>query len=102
MLYARVQRLYRKRPIRDIGQAEFARALLIYQFSQRGFQWSSNVALLRKAAELSQAQLAVTMGVDRAYISGLERGERNATIVSLWHVSQALGVKIGALFEEEK
>ena len=63
-----------------------------------------NVARLRKAKEpkVSQAALAVKMGVDRAYISGLERGERNATIVSLWHLSQALGVKMGALFEEEK
>jgi transcriptional regulator with XRE-family HTH domain len=61
-----------------------------------------NVRRLRAVAELSQAELAVRMGVDRAYISGLERGERNATILSLWHLSQALGVKIGAFFEEQK
>jgi transcriptional regulator with XRE-family HTH domain len=61
-----------------------------------------NVRRLRTAAKLPQAELAVRMGVDRAYISGLERGERNATIVSLWHLSQALGVKVGAFFEEEK
>jgi transcriptional regulator with XRE-family HTH domain len=61
-----------------------------------------NVRRLRAAAELTQAELAVMMGVDRAYISGLELGQRNATIVSLWHLSQALGVKIGALFEEPK
>lgn len=62
-----------------------------------------NVARIREAKDppLSQAALAAKMDVDRAYISGLERGERNATIVSLWHVSQALGVKIAALFEEE-
>ena len=63
-----------------------------------------NVKRLREAIkpDLSQAGLAAKMGVDRAYISSIERGQRNATIISLWHVSQALGVKIGELFEEEK
>ena len=32
------------------------------------------------------------MGVDRAYISGLETGRRNPTILTLWHASLALGV----------
>jgi transcriptional regulator with XRE-family HTH domain len=49
---------------------------------------------------LSQAALAAKLGVDRAYVSSIERGQQNATIVSLWHVSQALGVKIGELFED--
>jgi transcriptional regulator with XRE-family HTH domain len=59
-----------------------------------------NVRRLRKAAGLSQAALAERMGVDRAYVSGLELGERNPTIVTLWHVTQALGVRLGALFRE--
>lgn len=45
-----------------------------------------NVRRLRKAAGLSQAALAERMGVDRAYISGLERGQRNPTVVTLWHI----------------
>ncbi|AMA60042.1 helix-turn-helix domain-containing protein [Bradyrhizobium sp. CCGE-LA001] len=62
-----------------------------------------NVARIREARNppLSQNALAAKMEIDRAYISGLERGERNATIVPLWHISQAFGVKIAALFEEE-
>jgi transcriptional regulator with XRE-family HTH domain len=40
------------------------------------------------------------MGVDRAYVSGLEQGARNPTIVTLWHVASALGVKVRALFDE--
>ena len=58
-----------------------------------------NVRRLRKAAGLSQAKLAEKVGVDRAYISGLELGERNATILTLWHVAVALGVRVGALFK---
>jgi transcriptional regulator with XRE-family HTH domain len=59
-----------------------------------------NVRRLRGAAGLSQAKLAERMGVDRAYVSGLESGERNPTIVTLWHVAQALGVRMPAFFHE--
>jgi transcriptional regulator with XRE-family HTH domain len=61
-----------------------------------------NVKRLRIAAGLSQAKLAERMGVDRAYISGLELGQRNPTIVTLWHVGQALGVKLVSFFAERK
>jgi transcriptional regulator with XRE-family HTH domain len=61
-----------------------------------------NVKRLRMAAGLSQATLAERMGIDRAYVSGLELGQRNPTILTLWHIAQALGVKVGAFFDEEK
>jgi transcriptional regulator with XRE-family HTH domain len=62
----------------------------------------SNVKRLRVAAGITQAELADLVGVDRAYISGLEQGNRNATIVSLWHVAQALDAPIRSLFDEGK
>ena len=61
-----------------------------------------NVRRLRLAAKLTQAALAANLGVDRAYISGLELGQRNPTVVSLWHVSKALGVPIKNLFEDAR
>jgi len=61
-----------------------------------------NVKRLRVAAGLSQAELAERMGVDRAYVSGLELGQRNPTIVTLWHLAKALGVKLKPFFDEEK
>jgi transcriptional regulator with XRE-family HTH domain len=61
-----------------------------------------NVKRLRLAAGLSQAELAHRMGVDRAYISGLEQGQRNPTIISLWHVAKALGVSMRSFFDEPK
>jgi len=61
-----------------------------------------NVQRLRIAAGLSQAGLAERMGVDRAYISGLELGQRNPTIVTLWHIGKALGVKLAAFFDEDR
>lgn len=59
-----------------------------------------NVKRLRKASGLSQAALAELMGVDRAYVSGLERGQRNPTVVTLWHIGQALEVKTAKLLED--
>jgi transcriptional regulator with XRE-family HTH domain len=40
------------------------------------------------------------MGVDRAYISGIERGQQNVTLLTIWHASQALGVRPVDLLEE--
>jgi transcriptional regulator with XRE-family HTH domain len=59
-----------------------------------------NVKRLRIEAGLSQAALAERMGVDRAYVSGLELGQRNPTIVTLWHIAMALGVKLRLFFED--
>ena len=61
-----------------------------------------NVQRLRIKAGLSQAALAARMGVDRAYVSGLELGQRNPTIVTLWHLAEALGAKLGSFFDEER
>ena len=60
-----------------------------------------NVQRLRIAAGLSQAALAERMGVDRAYVSGLELGQRNPTVVTLWHIAEALGVRLQAFFRDE-
>ena len=44
-----------------------------------GAWWAGMCARLRIAAGLSQAALAERLGVDRAYVSGLELGRRNPT-----------------------
>ncbi len=60
----------------------------------------ANVRRYREAADLSQEAVAVRMGVDRAYISAVERGAQNVTLVSLWEISQALQVRPAALLDE--
>ncbi|MGK4304888.1 helix-turn-helix domain-containing protein [Shewanella xiamenensis] len=47
---------------------------------------------LRNEAGLSQEQLARQSGIDRTYISGVERSVRNITIDSLEGLISALGV----------
>jgi transcriptional regulator with XRE-family HTH domain len=51
-----------------------------------------NAARLRKEAGLTQEQLAERSGLSQQYISGLERGRRNPTVVTLYELATALGV----------
>ena len=55
--------------------------------------FGANARRFRKALGLSQEAVAERMGVDRAYISMIERGGQNATLLSLHETAQALGVK---------
>ena len=41
---------------------------------------------------LTQEQFAELSGFSQQYISGLEQGKRNPTIVTIYELSQALGV----------
>ena len=52
-----------------------------------------NVRRLRLAAAMTQEQFAERSGFSQQYISDLERGRRNPTIVSLFELAQALEAK---------
>ena len=52
----------------------------------------TNVQKFRLASGLSQEQIAEQSGHSQQYISGLERGTRNPTVVSLFELAQALKV----------
>jgi transcriptional regulator with XRE-family HTH domain len=64
--------------------------------------FGANLQRYREKAGLSQAALADKMGVDRAHISAMERGQQNVTIITLWHVSESLGVKPAALLDDQR
>lgn len=49
-----------------------------------------NVRRLRIARQMTQEQYAERSGFSQQYISDLERGRRNPTIVSLYELAQAL------------
>ncbi len=51
-----------------------------------------NVRRLRLAKGLTQEQFSVASGFTQQYISGLERGARNPTVLSLHQLSSALDV----------
>ena len=47
----------------------------------------------------SQMDLALKAGLDRTYIGGIERGERNLALINIEKLANALGVKIEELFK---
>lgn len=53
-----------------------------------------NVLRIRRERSLSQEELSFQSGLTRAYLSGLEAGRRNPTIVSLSKLADALAVEV--------
>lgn len=53
---------------------------------------------LRVRQGLSQEALAVDAGLDRTYVSGIERVRENPTVSVLERLALALNVEIGAFF----
>ena len=54
----------------------------------------------RTEMNLTQELLASRVGIDRTYISGIERGIRNPTITMLVRISRAVGVSVSELLDE--
>lgn len=51
-----------------------------------------NFARLRKGQGLTQEQVAARTDISQQYISDLERGRRNPTVITLYELALALGV----------
>jgi transcriptional regulator with XRE-family HTH domain len=52
----------------------------------------------RDLLRLSQEELAARAGIDRTYISGVERGVRNPTLEVMQRIATALGSDLDVLF----
>jgi len=52
----------------------------------------------RKQLGVSQEQLALECGLDRTYISGIERGTRNPSLTNILKIAAALRVTPAELF----
>lgn len=56
-----------------------------------------NIRALRKQKGWSQEALAFEAGLDRTYVSSVERGERNIALLNLQRLARTLGVEVGEL-----
>lgn len=53
---------------------------------------------LRAERGFSQESFAYEVGLDRTYMGGVERGERNIAAINLIRIAKALKVEVGELF----
>ena len=58
-----------------------------------------NVQRLRRSRKLSQEELAHQADVHQTYLSGVERGRRNASLLVLDRIARALDVDIEELIK---
>lgn len=60
--------------------------------------FGENIRRLRQKRGLSQEAFAAEVGLDRSYMGGIERGERNIAVVNIIKIAKALNVEVGQLF----
>ena len=53
----------------------------------------------RMLCAISQEQLAERCGLDRTYIGGIERAERNPSLINLCKISYALNIELKELLK---
>ena len=63
-------------------------------------KFGRRVRELRRAKGLSQEAFADACGLDRTYISGIERGRRNVALRNIEVIARALGMTISELMRD--
>jgi len=61
--------------------------------------FGKKIQAVRNEQQISQEKLAELSELDRTYISSVERGQRNISILNIIKISDALGVKASSLLE---
>lgn len=62
-------------------------------------QFGSRIRELRTNAGLSQEKLGFETDLDRTYISGIERGQRNPSLKNINKIAKALRISPSELFK---
>jgi transcriptional regulator with XRE-family HTH domain len=61
-----------------------------------------NLQRLRRSKDLSQEELADRAKIHQTYLSGVERGKRNPSLLVLGRIAQALGVDVEELVKRRR
>ena len=59
-----------------------------------------NIRQARAKKEISQESLALIADLDRSYVGGVERGERNISVINLKKLAVALKVPVSQLLKD--
>ena len=63
-------------------------------------EFGARVRAFRKELEWSQEDLAAHCGLDRTYVGGIERGERNVALRNLQKLAKGLGLSVSELLAD--
>ena len=62
-------------------------------------EFGKKVQSVRSSQSISQEKLAELCNLDRTYISSVERGQRNISILNILKISKALNIMASSLLE---
>ena len=65
-------------------------------------QIGSKIRAIREARGISQEQMAMDAGLDRAYYGRIERGEVNVAALNLLKIAKSLEAEVGDFFPKIK
>ncbi|WHP68749.1 helix-turn-helix domain-containing protein [Phaeobacter inhibens] len=60
---------------------------------------SRNIQRIRREKDLSQEEVAHRADIHQTYLSGVETGKRNPSILVLERIAKALGVDVSEIFK---
>jgi transcriptional regulator with XRE-family HTH domain len=63
-------------------------------------EFGKKVKKIRESKKMSQGDVAKILDVHRTYISSIERGQRNPSLITIGKFAKALGVKTSELIEK--
>lgn len=63
--------------------------------------FGKRLTVLRKERGWSQEQLALESGLARSYVGGVERGQRNISLLNICRLAECLSLSPAALLELE-
>lgn len=55
------------------------------------------IRLLREERGISQEAFALRCGIDRSHYGGMERGERNPSLTTVYKIADTLGIRPSAI-----
>ena len=62
-------------------------------------EFGAHIKAIRLEKNLSQEKLALVANLDRTYISGIERGIRNISLINIFKLAEALNLPASELFK---